>query len=77
MTEGSAVMYQSNRQSENIKIFLGDHIEAKVIDENGIIVPIGTPGELCVRGYNTMIGYYNDDDLTSKTFMKNRWLRTG
>jgi acyl-CoA synthetase (AMP-forming)/AMP-acid ligase II len=32
------------------------HVRAKLIDENGDIVPIGTPGEICVAGYNVQRG---------------------
>ena len=27
------------------------HVKAKIIDGNGDVVPIGTPGELCIAGY--------------------------
>jgi fatty-acyl-CoA synthase len=40
-------------------------------------VPTGAPGELCVRGYNVMLGYYNNPDATRAAIDKNGWLRTG
>lgn len=56
---------------------LCDHIEAKIIDENGSIVPIGKPGELCVRGYSTMLGYWEDEEKTKATLTPDWWLKTG
>lgn len=54
-----------------------DHLEFKVIDEKGDTVPFGTPGELCLRGYSTMIGYFDDDNRSNEVFDKTRWFRTG
>ena len=37
------------------------HVEIKIVDPaTGAIVPRGTPGELCTRGYSVMLGYWND-----------------
>lgn len=52
------------------------HIEARIIDENDQIVPIGTVGQLCVRGYHVMQGYWLRDDLTQQV-IKDGWLYTG
>ncbi|GAB0099947.1 acyl-CoA synthetase family member 2, mitochondrial [Sergentomyia squamirostris] len=57
--------------------FIQDSIEAKVIDKEGQLVPFGTPGELCVRGYFTMIGYWGDEQKTRETLGTDGWLRTG
>ena len=39
----------------------------KLIDPaTGQIVPIGTPGELCSRGYSVMLGYWNNEEATRK-----------
>ncbi|XP_012252598.2 medium-chain acyl-CoA ligase ACSF2, mitochondrial-like [Athalia rosae] len=56
---------------------ISDHIEAQVVDENGVLVPFGTPGELWVRGYHTMIGYWGDEENTKKTISEDGWLKTG
>lgn len=52
------------------------HIEAQIIDENEEIVPIGTVGQLCVRGYHVMQGYWQQKDLTDQV-IKDGWLYTG
>jgi medium-chain acyl-CoA ligase, mitochondrial len=50
-----------------------NHTEAKIVDENGNTVPFGTPGELCLRGYCTMLGYYDDDKKTKEIIDADRW----
>jgi len=34
------------------------HVEVKVVDEQQRVAPIGTPGELCTRGYSVMMSYW-------------------
>lgn len=41
------------------------------------MVPFGTPGELCTRGYSTMLCYWNDEENTRKTITEDEWLKTG
>ena len=41
------------------------------------LLPINTPGEICSRGFNTMLGYWNDPEKTNETITKDRWLRSG
>lgn len=54
------------------------HLEIKIIDpESGIVVPIGTPGELCTRGYSVMLGYWNDPEKTSQAIDSARWMHSG
>ena len=50
--------------------------QAKVVDEHGHMVPFGTPGELLVRGYAVMKGYFNDPEANDKALVDG-WLRTG
>ena len=53
------------------------HIEVKIIDAGGRIVPCGTPGELLTRGYCVMQGYWSDPELTSETIDIAGWMHTG
>nr|XP_036225303.1 medium-chain acyl-CoA ligase ACSF2, mitochondrial-like [Bactrocera oleae] len=82
MTETTAVIFQSRavdsmEQILNTVGHLQDHVEAKVIDAQGKTVAFGERGELCVRGYATMLGYYDDEEKTKETIGRDRWLRTG
>lgn len=51
--------------------------QCKVIAENGEICPIGTPGELCTRGYNTMLYYWDEPTKTKEAISLDRWYHTG
>jgi len=52
--------------------------EAKVVDaENGKTLPLGSVGELCIRGYNVMKQYYRDPEATRETLDEAGWLHTG
>ena len=53
------------------------HLEVKIIDTDGRIVPRGTPGELCTRGYSVMLGYWEDPERTAQTIDAARWMHTG
>jgi fatty-acyl-CoA synthase len=53
------------------------HIEVKIVDLDGRIVPRGTPGELCTRGYSVMLGYWNDDEKTAESIDASGWMHTG
>lgn len=54
------------------------HTEVQIVDPaTGKIVPPGTPGELCTRGYLVMKGYYNDPDATRRAIDDHGWLHTG
>ncbi|AKK71711.1 AMP-binding protein [Chryseobacterium gallinarum] len=54
-----------------------DHLEIKIIDENGRIVNRGEHGELCTRGYSVMLKYWNDPENTKKVLDDARWMHTG
>lgn len=55
-----------------------DNVEGRIVDPNtGEDVPHGTSGEIWIRGFNVMEGYYNDTDLTSQILTHDGWLKTG
>ncbi|KAM7298521.1 medium-chain acyl-CoA ligase ACSF2, mitochondrial-like isoform X2 [Ixodes scapularis] len=53
-----------------------DHVEVKVVDTEGRIVPVNTRGELCTRGPHVFKGYLNDDAKTKEALREN-WYHTG
>ena len=81
MTETSPVSFQSfvddpvdKRCSTVGRIH--PHLEVKIIDETGAIVPVGQQGELCTRGYSVMKGYWDDDERTRES-IRDGWMHTG
>ncbi|XP_049528318.1 medium-chain acyl-CoA ligase ACSF2, mitochondrial [Dermacentor silvarum] len=48
----------------------------KVVDSENNIVPVGTPGQLCARGYLVFLEYYNEPDMT-KDVVRDKWYHTG
>jgi len=52
-------------------------VEVLCVDESGREVPRGEPGEVIVRGYNVMQGYFDDEEETRKTIDVAGWLHTG
>uniref|UniRef100_A0A146W7T0 Medium-chain acyl-CoA ligase ACSF2, mitochondrial n=1 Tax=Fundulus heteroclitus TaxID=8078 RepID=A0A146W7T0_FUNHE len=54
------------------------HTEAKVVDPNtGEMVPLGASGELMIRGYCVMLGYWDDPEKTREVISADRWYKTG
>jgi acyl-CoA synthetase (AMP-forming)/AMP-acid ligase II len=52
-------------------------IEVRCIDEDGKELPRGEPGEVVVRGYNVMRGYFDDEAATHEAIDAEGWLHTG
>ncbi len=53
------------------------HVEIKIVDAEGHIVPRGITGELLARGYLVMLGYWDDEEKTGEAIDPARWMRTG
>jgi len=53
------------------------HIEIKIVDPDGRVVPVGEPGELLTRGYCVMPGYWNDPKKTAEAIDGAHWIRSG
>ena len=53
------------------------HVEIKIVDDEGHIVPRGTPGELKTRGYCVMPGYWNDAQRTAEAIDSAHWISSG
>lgn len=53
------------------------HMEIKIIDPDGEVVPTGERGEICARGYAVMRGYWDDEEKTRETIDEDGWLHSG
>ncbi len=56
--------------------FLVTNLELKIVDANGIELPVGSQGEIIVKGENVMVGYWKNEKATAQT-LRNGWLYTG
>lgn len=81
LSETAAVVFQGQQSDTDDQVaetvgHISEHVEAKVVDADGKMVPFGSPGELWVRGYFSMIGYFQNEEATRKTLVDG-WVRTG
>lgn len=51
-------------------------LEIRILDSEGVELPLGVPGEIVVKGENVMAGYWKNQKATNET-IKNGWLYTG
>jgi len=82
MTETAPVSFQSGVDDPIDKRVatvgrIQPHVEVKIINESGRIVPVGEQGELCTRGYCVMLGYYDEPALTGEVIDPAGWMHTG
>ncbi|SEO25158.1 fatty-acyl-CoA synthase [Salinihabitans flavidus] len=81
MTETSPVSFQSfvsdplDKRCETVGR-VHPHLEVKIIDTEGRIVPQGEGGELCTRGYSVMKGYWDDPEKSAEA-LRGGWMHTG
>ncbi len=79
LTETSPIV-TVRRFEDNVLGSIGraiDHTELKVTDLNGNEVPMGTAGELQVRGPQVMLGYLGNEEATNAVLDKEGWFKTG
>jgi fatty-acyl-CoA synthase len=82
MTETSPVSFQSayndplERRVSTVGRIL-PHLEVKIVDAEGRIVPPGVAGELLTRGYSVMRGYWDDQAATTASIDGARFMHTG
>ena len=82
MTETSPVSFQSATDDPLEKRVatvgrIHPHVQVKIIDEHSRVVPRGTSGELCTRGYSVMLGYWGEEEKTKEDIDKAGWMHTG
>jgi acyl-CoA synthetase (AMP-forming)/AMP-acid ligase II len=82
LTEASGTVTMC-RQGDSAAVIAGTSgraipdVEVRIVDEVGTEVPGGGPGEIVVRGYNVMQGYFNDAEATDAAIDREGWLHTG
>lgn len=82
MTETSPVSFQS-RSDDSIERRVSTvgrihpHLEVKIVDTEGRVVPRGQRGELLTRGYSVMTGYWDDAEKTRQSVDEQGWMHTG
>jgi len=52
-------------------------VEVRVVGADGVSLPPGQPGEVLIRGYNVMRGYFEDEAATKATVDDDGWLHSG
>ena len=79
-TTGTVAMCRHDDDPEIIAHTSGrplDGIEMKIVDAEGNELPTGEPGEIITRGYQVMIGYFDNPEATAETVDADGWLHTG
>ena len=79
-TTGTVSMCRHDDPPEVIATTVGrplPGVSVRVVDDDGVDVDPGQPGELWVHGFNVMKGYFNDPAATATTIDADGWLRTG
>ncbi len=82
MTEATGFVSSSRPEDdlETIANFSGrayPGVEVQIRREDGTEAGVMEPGEVMVRGYNVMLGYFEDDAKTAETIDPDGWLHTG
>lgn len=77
---GTATLCDAEDAAETVATTSGralPNVELKIVDADGQDLPRGQQGEVWIRGYNVMQGYFNDPEETAKAIDSDGWLHTG
>ncbi|XP_054260339.1 medium-chain acyl-CoA ligase ACSF2, mitochondrial-like [Macrosteles quadrilineatus] len=82
LTEATGAVAQSTLEDNEDQITktvgkVSDHMEVKVVDADGFTVPLGMAGELWIRSYSNMTGYWEDKENTDEILNQDGWLKSG
>ncbi|KAH7137442.1 hypothetical protein B0J13DRAFT_479035 [Dactylonectria estremocensis] len=86
MTETSPVTFITSLDDPDEKMLnsigrVFPHTSAKVIDNDGNIVPVGSRGEICTSGFALQKGYWSDEAKTQEVMKRDEdgvlWMHTG
>jgi acyl-CoA synthetase (AMP-forming)/AMP-acid ligase II len=79
-TTGTATMCRHDDDPETIANWSGKAIpdtEVRIVDDAGKELPPMQPGEVVIRGYNVMLGYFDEPEETATTIDPDGWLHSG
>lgn len=77
---GTATMSRHDDDPETIALTSGrpiPDVEVRIVDDDMNELPRGEQGEIVIRGYNVMLGYYDDADQTAAVIDTDGWLHSG
>jgi acyl-CoA synthetase (AMP-forming)/AMP-acid ligase II len=83
LTESTALVSitRAGDEPEHVAYWNGGYplegVEVSVVDDDGRALPDGEQGEIMVRGFNVMPGYYDDPAATASVVTDDGWLHTG
>jgi long-chain acyl-CoA synthetase len=78
MTESASVAFCNPLARRRFgSIGLPCHVEARVVDRHGHVLPDGAPGEILFRGENVMSSYYKSPERTAEAIDPQGFLHTG
>ena len=79
-TTGTVSMCHHDDPPEIIATTVGKPLEGvsvKIVDDAGQVLGATEPGEILVRGFNVMRGYFDDEEASAAAIDEEGWLRTG